>query len=273
MSKVKDPRYFLLNGVPAESDKYITGSRLPTCKQVLFCYLAHHATKTYRESANETVQSVIHFYQRARIPHLSKSKMVEAIFALHKKMTSLQKINIASREKDINATRINSFKYELNTTMKFWPNDTLEKISNEEDRLFLKSMMSDRKASMGPVDNILSKTEKKVQLRMEEEEKRKVKEQLRKQEPTAIASTSHESDEDISETYQHVIPRRSHKRVKKSGSAAFWPHDILKTPKVVQSALRNNISPTALSDLTLAFISATSGDPNKVSTSYSTAVR
>ena len=73
MLKFKDPRYFLLEKVLTEDDKFITGSRLPTYKQVLFYYLAHATTQKAREAANATVQPVLEFYEKARIPHLSHS--------------------------------------------------------------------------------------------------------------------------------------------------------------------------------------------------------
>ena len=58
--------------------------------------------------------------------------------------------------------------------MKFWPRDAIERIQNEEDKFFLQSMMGDRTATLGLVDNVLATTEKKVlRRRHREEEQRK----------------------------------------------------------------------------------------------------
>ena len=58
--------------------------------------------------------------------------------------------------------------------MKFWPRDAFERIQNEEDKLFLQSMMGDRTATLGPVNNVVANTENKVlRGRHREEEQRK----------------------------------------------------------------------------------------------------
>ena len=49
--------------------------------------------------------------------------------------------------------------------MPFWSKTTLATITNKEDKQFLLSMMSDRKAVMSGVDSKLSKTEK-IMIRM-----------------------------------------------------------------------------------------------------------
>ena len=133
----------------------------------------------------------------------------------------------------------------------------MDRIASEEDRLFLVSMMGDRKASMAGVDSVLSLTAKKVHLRKSYEEKRKKKEQLRQESGEA------QEDEEEDEEPEHlalITPKRSHKRVVKVGSPAFWPHDVMRHPAVVESATRNKISGTQLSALTHSFVAATSGD-------------
>ena len=58
--------------------------------------------------------------------------------------------------------------------MKFWPRDAIERIQNEEDKLFLQSMMGDRTATLRSVDNVLANTENKVlRGRHREEDQRK----------------------------------------------------------------------------------------------------
>ena len=54
--------------------------------------------------------------------------------------------------------------------MKFWPRNVLELTSNEEDKAFLISMMTDRKASMAGKDTQLKKQQEKKQNRKKEAE-------------------------------------------------------------------------------------------------------
>ena len=65
----------------------------------------------------------------------------------------------------------------------------------------------------------------------------------------------------------------SHKRMKKTGTWIFLSHDILKSPDVVSTATRNNVTPTALSEIVKCLISAGGGDPGRVCLNYSTAYR
>ena len=67
--------------------------------------------------------------------------------------------------------------------------------------------------------------------------------------------------------------KRDHKRMVKTGTPSFWPHDILSNPDVIQSAVHNKITPTALVDITRSFIKATSGDLSKVNLSYTSSWR
>ena len=68
--------------------------------------------------------------------------------------------------------------------------------------------------------------------------------------------------------------QRSHKRSLKTGTTVFIPHNILKPPKVIETAIRiNKITPTALSSLFHSIICATSGNSSKVDLSYTTVYR
>ena len=63
-------------------------------------------------------------------------------------------------------------------------------------------------------------------------------------------------------------PKRKHCRTVKAGTPRFWRHDVLKTPEVIETAVRNNIAVTSLNELTASFIRATGGDPTAVNLSY-----
>ena len=176
MSRHSDPRYFLLGSIPGEEDKVITGSRLPTVRQVLFNFLAFHSNDskiTVRDAANITVSNVIPFYERARVPHLPPNKMAEEVIKIYEDMRSLMKIDHVQRSNnDTKKKRINDFKDKLEKTLKLWPRNAFDKMKNKEDKQFLQSMMSDRVASMGQVDKVLSKTEDKVAKRKYAEQER-----------------------------------------------------------------------------------------------------
>ena len=285
MSKSKDPRYFLLQTMPTEDDRTITGCRLPTTRQVLLCFLAYHDSKnnksTIRDAANAAVDAVLPFYERARVPHINSWKMAERIEKLFHSMLPLLKIPIARRTTDTSQKRITEFKENLNTTMKFWPGNALDVMTNESDKQFLASMMTDRVATMGSTDSVLSEKEKRIAVRRNAEEERILREQQRKGElETAHAGHSMQEEEatDVVEdnndqTYVQDTPKRSHKRVIKTGTTAFWPHNVLKSPVVVETAIRNNVSSTALSALAQSLIQATSGDPTKVNLHYKTAYK
>ena len=85
-------------------------------------------------------------------------------------MNSINKTTKAKREGGSDKT--NGFKEKLDRTMKFWPRDGIERIQNEEYKLFLQSMKGDRTETLGPVDNVLATTEKKVLIRRHREEER-----------------------------------------------------------------------------------------------------
>ena len=55
-----------------------------------------------------------------------------------------------------NVKKTEALTEKLNQTMKLWPRDVMDRIASEEDRLFLVSMMGDRKASMAEADSVLS---------------------------------------------------------------------------------------------------------------------
>ena len=69
-------------------------------------------------------------------------------------MRALQKIAKARRSSSINRKKVDAFKKKLDATMKLWPRGVMYGIENEEDRLFLRSMMEDRVATFGTRDNV-----------------------------------------------------------------------------------------------------------------------
>ena len=106
MAKSKDPRYFILETISIESDKDIQGSRLPTARQVLLCFLAHFTSKSKRDAANKTVKSILPFYNWARIQTIKSNKMAEEIIKLFEELKSLLKIDHAHRNTVKNTQKI-----------------------------------------------------------------------------------------------------------------------------------------------------------------------
>lgn len=279
----KDPRFFLFGTFAAATDKEIAGSRLPTVKQVMLCFLAHHAeyNVTIRDAANATVQKVLPFYLKARIPTLAPQKMAEEIEKLYHKMRSLMKIREVKRDMPKEKARILEFKDKLEKTMKFWPRNAMERITLEEDRQFLLSMINDREASMGTVDGVLSKSERKITERRNREAMQQKKEEMRVADSPVLATLvdfaddqdqENETPSSSTDSYQ-LETQKGHKRIKKVGTPGYWTHDVLKHPAVVESAVRNKISTTALTDLAHSFLAATGGNPEKVTLSNTSTYR
>jgi hypothetical protein len=205
--------------------------------------------------------------------------MAEKIMELCNEMWALMKIPIARGCKTRPQEMIKEFKEKHEMTMKFWPRNALDIMTIEEDKLFLRSMMSDRKASMGGIDKPLSITEKKVALRQKLEEKRyqKEREQQKKQSESLVDLVSDDTDDDNSSEYEpddvRESGRRSHHRTKKTGTDVHIPFDILHSEELVSTAVRNKISPTVLSATVHSLIKACHGDSSKVNLSSSQTYR
>lgn len=139
-------------------------------------------------------------------------------------------------------------------------------------------MMSDRIATYDKQDFITTKSEE-IRKTREEKEMQRYKghavQQLEIRIPATEGnliesetdSTGHDSNDPEEEF------RRSHKRAKKTGTTIFIPHDVLKSSLIVSAAVRNKISPTALSATLHSVIDACAGDSSKVNLHHSQAYR
>ena len=56
LNKPEDAKKHLLGNIPTDDEKEIKGSRQPTIRQILLCYLTHydHGKTTQRDAANAT---------------------------------------------------------------------------------------------------------------------------------------------------------------------------------------------------------------------------
>ena len=167
----------------------------------------------------------------------------------------LKSINKTTKVKrEGGSEKINGFKEKLDRTMKFWPRDAIERIQNEEDKLFLQSKMGDRTATPGPVDNVLATTENKVlRGRHREEEQRKKEAKRLKEEPKSVVdmTASLEEEETASQKRlvedQDVSPScsRSHNRLVKTGTVGTFTYNFGSYPAIQlqTSAAKNKITP------------------------------
>ena len=257
----------------------MTGCRLPTNRQVLQCILAHLMFEELSPltASKKVVSQITWFYSKGGVPTIQEHKMVEEVMKLKKKLDNVAKSSVARRDPPPPAVK--SFEDDLDKTFKVWPRDAEQRIAHEEDKQFLISMKGDRKASFDGLDKVEEAFQQRKDEREKKAEERREKEKKRKEDDLTVTSDPlpdsifnndfEEFDQDNEEPDTPV----SHKRQKKTGTTGFFNHDILKSPDVVSTAIRNNITPTALSAITASIIKAAGGDADKVSLNYATAYR
>ena len=96
-----DSSLTILSETPGPANMNISGSRLPSFKQVLFCFMASleklknedklKNEKLMRSCANLVSKEVLNHYQKALIPILHENKIAEKIIKLHSDYKSLYK--------------------------------------------------------------------------------------------------------------------------------------------------------------------------------------
>lgn len=143
---------------------------------------------------------------------------------------------------------------------------------------FLRSVKSDRQASMGSLDRSFCEKAKRRQVREDRERARR--EQLLPDNDIVASGPSHEfAESDFEEPTEDgdddidVSVHRSHHRVVRTGTTIFIPHDILSHPKMVEMNARLQITPTQQAGFLETLLEATGGDATKIALSYATADR
>ena len=263
----------------------MTGIRLPTCRQVLRClmYYIGEAVIEKRpgctsappkwESSKCVLSQVTTFYQKANIPTVSDHQACMKMVKLLDANAKLREIPVARRSTPATLRKLHDMQQQLDATFAIWPANAAQLIRNAEDRAFLESMQGDRAASFGAFDKLLSCRVKRRQARDERAAERQSQHTASgSSAATAEETVSSEDDEHI-ETVPHHTPKRVHRRTTRPGTAAFFPHNILRSPKLVSLATRLKMTPTQQATFTKAIIEEAGGDPDKVSTSYATADR
>lgn len=287
MSRYKDPRTFFLGVDPKVQSVDLPGGKLPTFRQVLICYNARkdkcrNGDKILFEVATKLIQDQIQkLYSQAKVPLRDYKTLAKEIVAVHKEMYDLMRIPKHRRNTNTSQKRIQKFQSKLDKTMPLWTSDALQKIVIKEDREFLVSMMTDRKAVMAGVDSKLAATEKKVAERRDAQLKRVHSEEKRKLESTTIYeeepnSSELQIQEDMDTNNQDLElgeTKRKHQRTVKTGQSMFIPHDILKSPLVVSAAVRNKVKPTGLAEIASAIINTCGGDTQRFNLNHTQSYR
>jgi hypothetical protein len=290
----KSSEVFGLGQDVSADDSDITGSRLPTGRQVLRCLMFHvkdglSTRRSKWDSAKLVLSKITPFYGKGNIPMIADRKACEKILKLLEVNSKLREIPIARRDSSANMVKLQHNDDELSKTFQLWPNSAEKTITNPEDVKFLQSMQTDRKASFGGVDSVVDgKQKRKVQRKLLENKRR----EAAHAEMTQLSSTatldmvrdsgeSDESEDDTDDVYREHLAsttdtpsssksERKHRRVRE-GTKAFIPHNILQYPKLVSLSTRMKLTPTQQSAFTEAFIEEAGGDVSKVSTSYAQA--
>ena len=292
-TRSNDLRLIFIGEAPRVHHLQINGCKLPTYSQVLLCYLANidklkmedptKQKKLGRLAANLTVKQVIPHYHKSKIFTIAENKMADKILALVKDFENLKKLN---PERRVGNPVIKTFQEKMCCALPFWPRNILAKMEQkkykktvqeiaaiDDDIAFLHSMMGDRKWSYDSVDVNVTKLEMNRNKRQMKEELQKNEDLNQDQDFESSESSEDESQKDTIPIFSLSTPKRSHKRVVKTGTTVFIPHDILKSPQVVSAATRNKITPTALSAAITTVIDACGGNTSAVNLHWSTAYR
>ena len=273
------------------SDSQITGSRLPSCQQVLRCFLYHQqrgasSRQTNFETAKIVLAQVSEFYKKANIPVISEIKASEKLIKLANDNAKLRAIPVSRRATAATQAKVKHMECELNKTFQIWPRNAAELIKIPEDRRFLESMMTDRSATFGSKDKLLADRIQRKESKIQKQEARREKVRLEAAEtctsyavPLSSEGSSSENETSKRDTtyvpasspsVTHMTTSSCHRRLR-TGTPVFIPHDILKSPQLVALSTRMKISPAQQAAFVSTLIEETGGDASTVATSYATA--
>ena len=270
----------------SKDDLHLPKSKLPTVRLILRAlkYLATEKSDTgnrsYYDCAKALYPQIEALFGMAGIPLQSKGadpkfKEVTVCKKLVKILEddkSFRKIPRVRRSKE----QLDEYSKTLDKTCTLWPDDAMDQIRNDEDKRFLESMMSDRKASIGGLDLKEKQKEDRKKQRHEKSVERTQKSQRELTEQFEVCSQEPLLDVDEptdDEAEKSPTPKRKHRRIAKTGTAAFVPHNILEDPELQQHCERMGLTPTQTASFTRKLVEKSGGDASKISCSYSTADR
>lgn len=185
----------------------ITGSKLPSKKQVLSVLFYHHRTlkKTIHESATAVIKEVLVFWDKARIPVRPQHHAIKQLETLHDKWQKLKKN--ANRTSQTQLCNIEEFTNQLDDLFDIAHQDALTLLKNPEDRDFLLAQREKgRRGCMGPVDSKLAAQETRKAQRQDAEYNRRQQAQredslMRDMAALTASEDSTEDDNDNDECY------------------------------------------------------------------------
>ena len=297
-TRSSDSRLQILKETPGKQHLHIPGSRLPTYNQVLLCYIAHREKLRLEDSSKmqpvkklaikPTINEISLHYNKANIMMVHERTMTQKILALHEDYWKLMKLN---PERRLQNPLVIKFREKLSKTMPFWPGDAIkkmellkkgkvevEKIAIDEDIAFLKSMITDRTAQYSNQDKtttsiIRKRINREEQIQDRHENMKKIRIEENVQFEWLETDDENEDTIDSIESTSITTPVRSHRRTLKTGTNVTIPHDVLKSPLLISTCTRNKITPTKMSAIVHALITACNGETSSVNLSVPTAYR
>jgi len=164
----------------------------------------------------------------------------------------------------------------LAQTFPLWPANAEQLIKNPEDVAFLQSMKTNCLAPFGPRDKVLAAKVQRREQRdnMEAWQRERMQSHLKSM---TAPKTLHNSDSSTGSSDEDVVsdgefgslaagpsitPRtsRNHKRAARTGTPAFFPHDIIQRPKFVQLVTHLKMTPVQQAAYTEALVAEAGGD-------------
>ena len=117
---------FGLGNAITYEDSEITGSRLPTCEQVLRCLMYHiqegASENLTRWQAAKTVLSKVRiFYDKGNIPMIGHRKACEKMLKLLDENAKVRAIPVNRRSTPCSVNKVKAMEAKLKTTFQLWP--------------------------------------------------------------------------------------------------------------------------------------------------------
>ena len=148
-------KYHIMEKITLD-DKILTDCKLPTIRKVVRCFKCQRDIigLSYEDSMKEVISQIKLCYNKVNIPVLGDYSLMLHIKKELNEITKFRK-NL-KRENLYGRFKMKREDIRLNLTFRGYPQDVLNKIKNEEDRLFFKSVMKDRLAIMASLGQVMA---------------------------------------------------------------------------------------------------------------------
>jgi hypothetical protein len=174
----------------------ITGSRLPCVRDVLrnLFFSLRSKRLTFAESASNTYENVIQFWDKSRLPTMAKHHVVQKLRNLYDEHQKLMKNYKRSNSSD--QKKQQDFTIKLDRLFDISHAESQKLIKNDEDWQFLQLQRSNRTGTISGVDFSLARREKKANDRDERARKYAEKQFEEQQHQFSMAIPEDDSSED-----------------------------------------------------------------------------